>query len=34
MVIRLPVKYLRGMVVWVPGGVESVHLGRPERQLL
>lgn len=34
MVIRFPVKYLHEMIVWVPGCVESVHLGRPERQLV
>lgn len=33
MVIRFPVKYLSDMVVWVPGCVELVPLGRPERQL-
>lgn len=32
-VIRFPVKYLSDMVVWVPGCVELVPLGRPERQL-
>lgn len=33
-VIRFPVKYLCDMAVWVPGCVELVHLGRPERQLV
>lgn len=33
MEIRFPAKYLSDMVVWVPGCVELVPLGRPERQL-
>lgn len=34
MVIRFSVKFLRDMVVWVPGCVEWVRLGSPERQLV